>query len=70
MEIISDAFGLRFCTYGLKRTAGFELCAQIDDIDLGEECKKLIRFACDCIDSGHLIRPGETLGYGYWITKQ
>lgn len=69
MEIISDAAGLMLRTVGLIDSAGFEICAEIDDIELQDECRKFLLFVAGYIHDGHLIRPLETLGYGYWITK-
>jgi hypothetical protein len=69
MDIISTDDGLEMATVGLGSESGCEICARIDDVSLADECREFIRFAAAYIEDGHPIKPGETLGYGYWITK-
>jgi hypothetical protein len=69
MEIISSDDGLNLTTVGLQETAGYEICAAIDDTNLRDECHGFLTFVASYINSGHRIQSGETLGYGYWITK-
>lgn len=69
MEIISSDDGLTMTTVGLCSEGGPEICATVDDISLSDECRQFILFVSAYIAEGHQIQPGETLGYGYWITK-
>jgi hypothetical protein len=69
MEMISTDDGLEVATVGLRSDSGYEICARFDDVSLGGECRDFIRFAAEYVQNGHFIKPGETLGYGYWITK-
>lgn len=56
-------------TVGLEQTVGYEICAAVDDANLREECREFLLFVSRYIEEGNQIQPGETLGYGYWITK-
>lgn len=69
MEIISSADGLEMSTVGLGAANGLEICARVDDINLQDRCRDFIQFVASYIEGGHTIRPDETFGYGYWITK-
>jgi hypothetical protein len=69
MEIIASDDGLTMTTLGLRSSGGLEICATADDIDLMEECRRFLLFAAAYIEDGNQIMAGETLGYGYWITK-
>lgn len=69
MKIIAAGEGLEMATVGLRLMDGREICAAIDDVNLSNECRAFVQFAAEYIESGHPIKPGEMLGYGYWITK-
>lgn len=69
MDIISSNNGLEIQTVGLRSEGGREICARVDDISLSDECCKFIMFVAAYIAEGHPIHPGQTLGYGYWITR-
>jgi hypothetical protein len=70
VEIIASADGLTISAEGLGFGArGQEICASVDDVDLGVECRKFVIFVLAYMSEGQEINPGETMGYGYWIVK-
>lgn len=69
MEIFSSNDGLTMTTRGLRSTSGWEISATISDPQFVDECRNFLLFVADYIGSNNPIKPGETLGYGYWITK-
>jgi hypothetical protein len=69
INIDSGDNGLSFKTNGLRDMLGHEILASVSEPELSDECRKFVRFVCDYVATGHPIRPEETIGYGYWITK-
>lgn len=69
MEIVQSQDGLTVGTSGLRGPAGEEISATVHDASLTEACREFILYVADYIRSGHPIAAGETLSYGYWITK-
>ncbi|MFZ3286876.1 MAG: hypothetical protein WA191_08510 [Telluria sp.] len=69
INIVSSDSGLSFESDGLRATLGYEIFAAVNEPELSNECRTFVRFVCDCVLAGNSIRPDETLGYGYWITK-
>jgi hypothetical protein len=70
VEIVTSADGLTISTEGLRFGAGGqEICASVDDVDLGDECRKFVAFILSYMSEGREINLGETIGYGYWIAK-
>jgi len=69
VEIFSNNNGYTNETIGLTALYGFELSASIDDLALKNECKKFISFVADYISDSNTIHSGDTLRYGYWLTK-
>src|SRR3569833_4543219 len=61
--------GLTFETIGFSTTHGYELSASVVDLRLAAGCEKYIRFVAQYLLDGNDIRSGETLAYGYWLTK-
>jgi hypothetical protein len=65
--VISE--GLTCQTEGLLNPLGFEISATVDNPLLLEECAQFVRFIGDYASAGNLIQSGETVKYGYWLTK-
>ena len=62
--------GLSSQTKGLAQRGHPELKAWVDDPRLIVEAEKFLRFVADYIeDDNARIKSGETLAYGYWLTK-
>lgn len=62
--------GLALQTWGLARYSHPELRLSIKNSVLLEEGKSFLRFVVDYLaQSNAKIKPGETLAYGYWLTK-
>lgn len=61
--------GLTCKTDGLSKTLGYEISATVDNPSLIKGCEQFVKFVLAYILDGHLINSGETIGYGYWITK-
>jgi hypothetical protein len=60
-------FALR--TEGLKASGFSEISVDVD-AGLLEESERFLRYVSDyLLGSGKLIKPGETMGYGYWLVK-
>lgn len=56
-------------TDGMVSAFGFEINASVLDSALIDECCNFVHFVADYVSSGHSIKSGETLMYGYWLTK-
>lgn len=56
-------------TVGLFEQFGYELNASVSDYSLVEGCRDFVEFVGEYILSGNPIRSGETLMYGYWLTR-
>jgi hypothetical protein len=57
-------------TEGLSQRDHPELWVRVDDPGLVAEAENFLRFVVDYIETQSTrIRPGETLAYGYWLTK-
>jgi hypothetical protein len=69
ININSDDCGLTFETDGLRAMLGCEISATVNNLTLSEDCAQFVRFISDYVLGGHIIAVGETVGYGYWITK-
>lgn len=61
--------GLTCKTDGLSKTFGYEISATVSSPSLIKDCEQFIEFVLAYILDGHVINSGETIGYGYWITK-
>lgn len=61
--------GLSVRTQGLSADAHPELRVSVADMSLLGECETFLKFVADYVGRGARIRPGETLAYGYWLTK-
>jgi hypothetical protein len=46
-----------------------KMYATVDDPSLCDECRLFLLFVSANFAEDHPVKPGETLGYGYWITK-
>lgn len=69
IKAIESASSVILKTEGLAERCGYEISIALSD-------KSLVSPACDFldmlsayIDGGNIIAPGQTLGYGCWITK-
>jgi hypothetical protein len=69
VEIITQENGLTIETNGIASILGYELSASVVDAELSEECLKFIRSISEYIQVGKTICDGETIKYGYWLTK-
>jgi hypothetical protein len=57
-------------TEGLNSYSLAEIEASVESADLVGSAKQFLLYVADYVlDSGRTIRPGETLAYGYWLTK-
>jgi hypothetical protein len=62
--------GPQVVTEGLAKRAHPELRVAVDDPELLDGAKALLRFVLDYLErSGRVVAPGETLRYGYWLVK-
>lgn len=69
MEFITTNDRLTMTVRGLHCGSVCQISATISDKTLIDECRKFLLLVGDYIGDGKLIKPGETLGYGYWMTK-
>lgn len=69
VELISENEGMTFSTSGLHDLCSYELSASVNDITLSDECEEFVQFILDYISTGNIIKDGELVSYGYWITK-
>lgn len=69
IEICVFNNGHTHATAGLAGQYGYEISATVNDISLQDECHKFVRFIADYVSAGNIIRSGETVMYGYWLTK-
>ena len=69
LTIVAENNGLTQKSFGLIDRCGYELSATVNDASLEVACREFLQFVADYILTGQVIRPGETLKYGYWITK-
>lgn len=56
-------------TDGMTDQCGYEISATVSDLALKDECHEFVHFIADYVSSGNIIRSGETIMYGYWLTK-
>lgn len=56
-------------TSGLLGRFGCEVAATVDSPLLQAECRDFILYVARYMAAGNAIRPGETVKYGYWLTK-
>jgi hypothetical protein len=56
-------------TVGLIKQTGYELSASVTDSLLIEDCREFLEFVANYLLAGNPLRAGETLMYGYWLTK-
>lgn len=51
--------------------AGFdyEISATVSAPELSEQCGEFVRFIADYVAAGNRVESGQTLAYGYWLTK-
>ena len=61
--------GLEVRTVGLSARGHPEVSATVSSADLRAGCEHFVRFVAAYVENGAHIRPGETLRYGYWITR-
>ena len=68
-EISVISKGLTCQTMGLLDQFGYELSATVNSVLLLDECGKFVQFIGAYAAAGAAIKPGETVRYGYWLTK-
>jgi hypothetical protein len=56
-------------TSGLLGQIGCEVVATVDSALLQSECEEFVLYIARYLADGYVIRPGETVKYGYWLTK-
>lgn len=61
--------GLTCKTDGLYERLGYEISATVNNPSLIQDCEQFVKFVLSYILDGHVINAGESIGYGYWITK-
>ncbi|WP_143694913.1 immunity protein Imm33 domain-containing protein [Variovorax sp. JS1663] len=70
IDILDSPDRLTKTTKGLaSHDPGYEISASVSSPELGEHCEEFVRFIAEYVLSGNSIRAGETLAYGYWLTK-
>ncbi|MFC5476003.1 hypothetical protein [Paraherbaspirillum soli] len=69
VDICAINEGLTHETIGLLDQFGYEISATVDDLALQTDCREFVKFVADYVASGNAVHSGETLKYGYWITK-
>lgn len=69
MEIYTKNNGATWETLGMIGRFGYELSATVEDLSLSEECRDFVNFVAEYVSNGNILRSGETLKYGYWLTK-
>lgn len=68
IEIISEETTVR--TRGFGDLGKRELCATVASPELACDAAVFLRHVIECLNSGDTaLRGGETLAYGYWLTK-
>lgn len=68
IEISVNNKGLTCQTDGLLDLRGYEISATVDSPLLLDECGEFVRFIGNYA-ADNAIHPGETVKYGYWLTK-
>jgi len=66
-EETSASVSLR--TQGLDALGHPEIVVSVDDPTLKQEAEEFLFFVCHNVEQGNKLRPGETMPYGYWLTK-
>jgi len=61
--------GLVVFTQGLIDGGRQELRIRVNETSLLDEAESFLRFVAEYAGSGAVIRPGETMNYGYWLVK-
>ena len=69
IEISVITEGLTCQTAGLLNQLGYEISATVDSPLLLDDCGEFVQFIGDYAAAGNAIRTGETVKYGYWLTK-
>lgn len=54
---------------GLLEQFGYEVAAAVDSPLLQTDCREFVQYIAQYLTAGNMIRPGETVKYGYWLTK-
>ena len=58
-----------FRTEGLRSLGQRELVVLVHDVELKPNVEDFVFFVCNYIRQGNRIDHGETMAYGYWLTK-
>lgn len=70
VRIVTGADGLTVATEGRSNGAGLrDCCVRVDEASLVSDCYPFLETVLAYMEAGRAIAPGETMGYGYWITK-
>ncbi len=56
-------------TEGLQALGYREIAASVSDAALKGDLEDFLFFVCNYVDEGKPVKPGETMAYGYWLTK-
>lgn len=67
MSLIREENSVR--TSSLVKLGQKELLVTVASPDLLSEAEKFLRYVVAYLESGAVVRHGETVGYGYWLTK-
>ncbi|MGO4389675.1 hypothetical protein AB4Y85_19325 [Microvirga sp. 2YAF29] len=68
-QLISLPSGSGFMTDGLLQKYGYELKAEVQNQELLGDCNNFLQSIIQYISCGHALSAGETVAYGYWLTK-
>lgn len=69
IDVIAMNGGRTCQTEGLQDQFGYEVGAIVENSLLQAECRAFVLYIARYLATGHVIRPGETVKYGYWLTK-
>ena len=69
MTVETQRAGLEVRTVGLSARGHPEISATVSSADLSAGCEHFVRFVAAYVEGGARIRLGETLRYGYWLTR-
>jgi hypothetical protein len=68
LQVVAE--GLHVMTRGLLESGHPELRARVADLALLQEAEAFLRFVgAYVLQNGLIIRSGETVRYGYWVTR-
>lgn len=69
IEVNLASDGRTYQSVGLSDRFGFEVVATVDSPLLQDECREFVLYVARYVAAGNAIRGGETVKYGYWLTK-